>query len=96
MISNVTFPFSSGILVYSFCRRGPFALQVGDDTLDPSRFANGDLGPGLKELRQTPGFFVLELDLARAEGCGVQRSACRGEHDGQAPWQLAYHRFHKS
>ena len=51
----------------SFCRHGPFALQVGDDAFNPNLVADGDLGPVFEQLRQATCFFVLELDLSRAK-----------------------------
>jgi hypothetical protein len=56
--------------VHSFCRHGPFDFQVGDDTFYPGRVADGDLGPAFEQLRQAPGFFVLELHLSCAEVSG--------------------------
>ena len=53
--------------MYSLCRHGPFALQVGDDTFDPSHVANGDFGPAFEQVRQAPGLLIFQHDLAGAE-----------------------------
>jgi hypothetical protein len=60
---------SSGTLMHSLCRHGPLALQVGDDALDSTHVADGDLGPAFEQVCQAS--FLLP---SRAPDCCTRRS----------------------